>query len=268
MADGWYSMAYAEVGGLRMYYEEHGRADGPPLVLLHGFFGTGAVWERQIGAFGDRYRLLVPDLRGHGRTDNPGGLAAMNHRQFARDVVGLCRARGIERAAFCGHSTGAMLLLTLGLEAPALAGALVLAGGTYFYGPDLRAWWAGQTPESLVPDPTEARATHTALGPEHWRTVAEAFIVLGRHAHTDDFPEESALPGLAAPALIVHGDRDHFFPVQVPTDLYGYLPDAELCILPRTDHGPPAERPEWFNAIVRDFLARRYDGEDQGEPAR
>jgi pimeloyl-ACP methyl ester carboxylesterase len=142
-------MPYADANGLRMYFEEHGRPDGPPLVLLHGFTATGAMWQAQLDALGARYRLLITDQRGHGRTDNPAGPAAMNHRQFARDIIALCRTLGIARAAFCGESSGAMQLLTLGLEAPDLAAALVLAGGTYFYGPELRAWWATLTPETL-----------------------------------------------------------------------------------------------------------------------
>ena len=181
-------MPYVAVDDLTLYYEEHGRPDGLPLVLLHGFNGTGAAWSTQLAAFA-RYRLLAPDLRGHGRTDNPGGLAAMNHRQFARDGIAFCRALGIPRAAFCGESTGAMLLLTLGLAAPDLATALVLSGGTYYYGEELRAWWRAQTPETLVGDREGARARHTALGPDHWRTLAAAFIALGAHAHAEDFPE-------------------------------------------------------------------------------
>ena len=60
-------MPYVDLDGLRMYYAEHGRLDGPPLVLLHAFMATGEQWRRQIDAFGARYRLIVPDLRGHGR---------------------------------------------------------------------------------------------------------------------------------------------------------------------------------------------------------
>lgn len=133
-------MPHAAVADLTMHYEEHGRPDGPPLVLLHGFTLTSTMWRSQLQALGGRYRLLVPDWRGHGRTANPGGLAAMNHRQFARDVIAFCRALGIERAAFCGESSGAMLLLTLGLAAPDLAAALVLAGCAHYYDAGLRAW--------------------------------------------------------------------------------------------------------------------------------
>ena len=64
-------MPRATLGDLTMYYEEHGDRDGAPLVLLHGWFGVADVWRPQVDAFGARYRLIVPDLRGHGRTDNP-----------------------------------------------------------------------------------------------------------------------------------------------------------------------------------------------------
>ena len=73
-------------------------------------------------------------------------------------------------------------------------------------------------------------------------------------------PEKEALRGIQVPTLILHGDRDRFFPVEMPAELYRLLPDAELCILPRTGHGIPGERPEWLTEIVLDFLTRRLDG--------
>ncbi len=264
-------MAYLTIAGMRLYYEEAGTPDGPPLVLLHGFNGSGAFWTEQLAAFGARYRLLIPDWRGHGRTDNPGGRAAMNHRQFARDIIALCRTLGLGRAAFCGESAGAMLLLTLALEAPALARACILAGATYFYGDDLRTWWSQQTPDTVVGTAEQVQAlqaTHTALGPDHWRSVVAAWIGLGPHAHGEDFPEAEELRAIRTPVLIVHGDRDRFFPVAVPVGLYELLPDAELCVLPHTGHSPPTQRPDWFNAIALDFLARRYADGGNGECTR
>jgi pimeloyl-ACP methyl ester carboxylesterase len=252
-------MPYADAGGLSLYYEAHGPPDGRPLVLLHGFSSTGEFWRHQLAAFGERYRLIVPDWRGHGRTGNPGGLAAMNHRQFARDAIALCRTLGIESAAFCGESSGAMQLLTLALEAPDLTRALILAGCAHYYADELRAGWREQTPESVVAPERRAamQAAHTALGADHWRTVVAAWIALGAHAHADDFPEPGELRAIRAPTLIVHGDRDRFFAVDIPAGLCRLLPDAELCILPQTGHAPPHERPEWFNAITLDFLTRR-----------
>jgi pimeloyl-ACP methyl ester carboxylesterase len=101
------------------------------VLLLHGFTLTGRVcWNPHLGAFGRDYRVILPDLRGHGRSGNPAGPAAMNHRQFARDIAGLCRWLEIDRAAFCGYSAGAMLQLSLALEEPRLVAASVLISGS------------------------------------------------------------------------------------------------------------------------------------------
>jgi pimeloyl-ACP methyl ester carboxylesterase len=254
-------MAYIMIDGMRMYYEEHGTPDGPPLVLLHGFTGSGASWTAQVAAFSPRYRVLVPDLRGHGRTDNPSGIVAMNHRQFARDIIALCGALGLERVAFCGQSTGAMLLLSLALEATTLAGVCILSGATYYFSDELRSWWGQHTPETIVVSEEHVQslqARHTALGPGQWRDVADAFLGLREHAHSEDFPAAEELRSIRAPVLIIHGDRDRFFPVEVATGLYRLLANAELCLLPNTGHHPPSELSEWFNLIALDFLARRY----------
>jgi pimeloyl-ACP methyl ester carboxylesterase len=253
-------MPYAEVDDLRMYYEELGTADGPVLVLLHGYPSNGrGTWATQLEAFGARYRLVVPDCRGRGHTVNPAGLAAMNHRQFARDTAGLCRALGQERAIFCGHSSGAKQLLTLALEAPDLVCALVLSACSYYWSEELRASWRAHTPETFVPPGTfpELPERHVAQGPEHWKWVMASFIALADHAHAEDFPEPDELSGIHAPTLIVHGDRDHLYPAEIAVELYRLLPDAELCLLPQTGHPIQDERPAWFNEIVLDFLARR-----------
>jgi alpha/beta hydrolase fold len=84
-------MAFITVGDVQMFYEDLGKPDGLPIIMLHGFTGTGrADWIHQIDVLGSSFRLILPDLRGHGRSNNPGRRAAMNHRQFASDVALLC----------------------------------------------------------------------------------------------------------------------------------------------------------------------------------
>lgn len=253
-------MAMIMVDGMRVYYEEHGLPDGPPLMLLHGFTQTGDFWVNQLDAFGVHYRLLVPDLRGHGRTDNPGGRAMMNFRQFARDIIALCHALGVSRTAFCGESAGAMVQLSLALYAPDLVAACIMAAGTYhLLGDDVRAFLLQLAPDTIDDEwRAQLQRVHTALGPDHWRSVIEAHHDNGIQTHAENFPEAEELSGIKAPVLIVQGDRDPAFPVEVPTSLYRLLSEAELCLLPNTSHWPPEEHPDWFNAIVLDFLARRY----------
>jgi pimeloyl-ACP methyl ester carboxylesterase len=184
----------------------------------------------------------------------------MNTRQFARDIIAFCRALGIERAAFCGESIGAILLLSLALEAPELAAACILTGGTHYFDEELRANLRQETPDNIDEGwrTFMQQAPHAAQGPDHWRSVIEAHATLGFHAHAEDFPVAEELRGISAPVLIVQGDRDWAHSVEDALALYRLLPDAELCALPQTGHFPPSERPEWFNAIALDFLARHY----------
>ena len=83
---------YERVNDMTVYYEEHGRPDAPALVLLHGYTVTGRItWNEHLDALGAEYRLIVPDNRGHGLTDNPAGRSGMNHHQFTQ----MCRHSAI-----------------------------------------------------------------------------------------------------------------------------------------------------------------------------
>ena len=258
-------MTFVMIDNMRMYYTEHGQPNGPPLLLLHGFTGNGDFWASQLPVFGASYRLIIPDLRGHGRTDNPGGIQSMNHRQFARDIIALCQALKIERAAFCGQSTGAMLLLSLAVDAPSLPVATIHSGGTHYFGEECIAMLRQVSPET-IDDAWRAyvQTAHMALGPDHWRSVILAFHNLHTHDRQEDFPDLAELQTITTPVLLIHGDRDELFPVEMPQELYRLLPNAELCILPKTNHTPPEEHPSWFNDITLDFLAHHYPNKALG----
>ena len=259
-------MAFITVADVQMFYEDLGKPDGLPIIMLHGFTGTGrADWIHQIDVFGSGFRLILPDLRGHGRSSNPGGRSAMNHRQFASDVALLCDGLGIERAAFLGESTGSMLQLSLALNRPDLVAAAVLAGASYFWSEDHRASLRTRSVDELAEEwfpeseaLTQFTAMHTSLGSDHWRVVLEDFIGLFSHDHGEDFPDEAELGNIRAPVLLVHGDRDHNFAPEIACQLYRKLAHAELCVLPNTGHWPSREQPRVFNLLAEDFLARTY----------
>jgi len=117
----------------------------------------------------------------------------------------------------------------------------------------------------VAADPPLGRSSRTAqcgttghhLAGNQWRTVVASWLALADHADAQDYPEPEALRAIQAPTLILHGDRDWLFPVDVPLALYRLIPDAELCVLPQTGHGVLGERHEWFQSIVLDFLVRR-----------
>src|SRR5262245_1591232 len=97
----------APVNGMEMYYEISG--EGEPLVWLHGFTGIGAHWQLIFTEQPAGFRLISPDLRGHGRSTNPSG--KFTFRQSALDVFALLDSLGIERFKAIGMSAGAKTLL-------------------------------------------------------------------------------------------------------------------------------------------------------------
>src|SRR5262245_60274784 len=116
---------FQQVGDVRVHYLHGG--NGSPLVLLHGGLLSA---ERAVmrdpyePTLTSRYRVVVPEARGHGQTVNPNG--DLSYQELARDVIGLCAALGLERPAIWGFSDGANVALEVGLQAPELPSALVL----------------------------------------------------------------------------------------------------------------------------------------------
>src|SRR5689334_14068013 len=96
-----------QINGMQMYVETHG--EGAPLVLLHGGGGVGANWKLIFKDHPDNYQLIVPDLRGHGRSTNPSG--EFTFRQSALDVLALLDHLGVGQFKAIGLSMGAKTLL-------------------------------------------------------------------------------------------------------------------------------------------------------------
>jgi pimeloyl-ACP methyl ester carboxylesterase len=94
------------VGGVGIEYEVTG--DGPPVVLIHGFPDTARLWRHQVPALaGARFRVIVPDMRGYGRSDKPAEVEAYSLQALAGDVLAVMGQEGVERAHLVGHDWGA-----------------------------------------------------------------------------------------------------------------------------------------------------------------
>lgn len=123
------------VNGMRMYYEARG--SGSPLVLLHGFFCCGRSWQPLLTKLAADYRLIIPDLRGHGRSTNP--TKRFTHGQSARDVFALLDQLGVRRFKAMGISSGGMTLLHMATQQRDRLEAMVLIGATTYFPQTARA---------------------------------------------------------------------------------------------------------------------------------
>lgn len=240
------------VNGIEMHVEVRGTGD--PLVLLHGFGSCGRTWAPVADSLAGRYRLIIPDLRGHGRSTNPAG--AFTHRQSALDVYALLDQLGVTRFKAMGISTGGMTLLHMATQQRDRIDAMVLIGATTEFPEPARAIMRGVSADSLPPPVRQMFSACATRGDPQVRELAGQFAAF-RDSYDDMNFTAPFLGTIKARTLIVHGDRDEFFPVDIPVRMYRTIPEAALWIVPRGDHVPIFGRHlREFLQVTADFLAR------------
>jgi len=239
------------VNGINLHYEERGA--GEPLLLLHGFGMCGpGDWGPIADDLARDNRVILVDLRGHGWSTNPSGEFTM--RQSAEDVRALLDALKIDRIRAMGISAGGMTLLHLATKYPDRVDSMVVIGATsHFHRQARDALRAiGANPPSPAELTMLKKCAHR--GEEQMRDLMRQFIGF-KDSYEDMNLTPPYLATIKARTLIVHGDRDEFFPVEIPVEMYTSIPGSQLWIVPNGDHVPiyGARTPE-FLRIARQFL--------------
>lgn len=239
--------------GMQMHYQERGT--GEPLLLLHGFGGCGSALLRGADELAKNYRVIIPDLRGHGWSTNP--LKTFTHRQSADDIAALMDELGIQRVRAIGFSTGGMTLLHLGAKYPERVDAMIVVGATTHFPEQARRIMRGVSWEGLsggVPHPYRRCA---ARGHAQVRELLMQF-----HAFKDSYSDmnftATDLARIRARTMIVHGDRDAFFPVSIAVALHEGIDDSDLWVVPGAGHDPVGGRTMEFIRAWREFFARKH----------
>lgn len=223
----------ARIHDAQLYYEIHG--DGFPLVLLHGFGQTGRTWQPYLDTFAPHFRVIIPDLRGHGRSTNPRN--EFTHRQAAYDIFALLDTLGIDRFRAMGISTGGMTLIHMATQQPARVEAMVLIGATSFFPEQARAIMRRVSPDSLSAEQWARDRQRHVHGDDQIRALFTQFNWF-KDSYDDMNFTPAYLATITAQTLIVHGDRDRFFPVSIPTEIYRAVPNGYLWIVPNGGHVP------------------------------
>ena len=244
------------VNGQEIYYEEEG--DGPPLLLLHYFGGCSQVWEPHRRQLAETHRLIIPDLRGHGRSTNPTG--EFTHGDAARDMFGLLDALGVDAFQAVGMSSGGMTLIHMATQQPERVEAMVLVGATIYFPDGARDIMRRTVPDSMPAEAVEEWGACSARGDAQTRQILDQFNRM-RLSYDDMNFTEPYLGTITARTLIVHGDRDEFFPAEIPLAMYRGIPGSALWIVPDGGHIPIfGEWAEAFRREVTRFLAAEADG--------
>jgi pimeloyl-ACP methyl ester carboxylesterase len=222
-----------EINGIDLHYETSG--EGEPLLWLHGFMGCGSDWQFIFNEPPDGYRLIAPDLRGHGASTNPSG--AYSFRQSARDVLALLDHLNIRRVRAIGLSGGGITLLHMATARPACLESMVIVSAPPYFPAQARSLQR-QFSEAMVGD-VEMQRMRT----RHVRGDAQLEQLFAHvRAFADSYDDVNFTPPylstITAETLIVFGDRDPLYPVSLAMDLYAAIPRSYLWVVSNGGHGP------------------------------
>jgi pimeloyl-ACP methyl ester carboxylesterase len=250
-----------------LHYSEAG--EGLPVVLLHGFPLASAIWHRQQQELSDRFRVITPDLRGHGQSPVPEGGYEME--SLAADVLTLLDALAITSAAIFGHSMGGYVTLAAWKLAPERFLALGLVGSQA----------AADTDEArrnrfTLAEKVAAEGSQAAANAMFGRLFAPGLagsdpaIELVRQMILQTSPSAiiGLLNGLAArddatarlatihvPALFLTGDNDQIIPRARAEMMAAQVPNGTLAVIDHCGHMPMLEQPAATTAALRQFLS-------------
>ncbi len=257
------------VNGVHYHLETSGA--GEPLLLLHGFSGSAAHWQ-PLG-FAESFRVIAPDLLGHGQTDSPPDPARYRMEQAVLDLIVLLDALDLSTVNLLGYSMGGRLALDLALSYPQRIRSLILESAS----PGLKTeaerqaritsdqaladrierdgvpafadYWS--TLPLFASQPPEIRAQlHAQRLRNHPTGLANSLRGMGTGAQPSLWDR---LSGLDRRVLLICGALDAKF-CAINRDMRDHLPQASLVIIPDAGHTTHAEQPERFRAEVLRFL--------------
>ena len=244
--------SYVDAHGVRTYYEAEGAGD--PLILLHGSLRVTETFEALRRALVDRYRVYLPERRGHGRTPDVDG--PYSYDLFTDDTIAFMETVGLPRAHLLGFGVGATIGLLTALRRPDLVATLVHIGQPVRLDgiqPELRnVVRLDAMPQGILPP--ILRELYEAVTPDavdHWDVVLDKAWQMLR---TEPDLDIAGLAAMQVPTLVIVADHD------IPTmphseEITRALPDGSLVVVPGATHWLPMERPDALAPHVRDFLA-------------
>lgn len=251
---------YIQVNGLNVYYEECG--SGRPLILLHGGTVTSKMWQPFLPSFLPHFRVITPDSRAHGKTNNPNG--ELSYQLMADDIVAFIQALNLTKPLVFGYSDGGQIALEIGMRYPGATAALVVGAAWYkfseTYISSLKSFGFEALGivnfEKIQRDASEwvslLKTDHARPDDsDYWQTLLKQISIMWwtpLHYTAEDFHK------ITEPTLILIGDRDGLIELDQAVDMYQLIPNAELVVLPMKTHFSALS--ELSVNIVLDFLTR------------
>ena len=242
---------FTEINGAKIYYEEYGK--GEPLLLIHGNGGSIESMGNQIDYFKSKYRVIVADNRGQGKSELK--TDSLTYVQITNDIEELVNRLKLDSISIIGWSDGGIVGLQMGISGKSKIKKIVAMGANLR--PDATAVnsWATndvQNMRKMIVSKIKAKDTS-----ENWNLQKQlaGLLVDQPNIATKD------LSKVKAKVLIIAGDKD-IIKNEHSVEIFENIPKAQLCIMPGETHFAPASSPEVFNALANKFLSEPFKRPD------
>lgn len=242
---------FAEINGAKIYYEEYGK--GEPLLLIHGNGGSIESMGNQIDYFKSKYRVIVADNRGQGKSELK--TDSLTYVQITNDIEELVHRLKLDSISIIGWSDGGIVGLQMGISGKSKIKKIVAMGANLR--PDASAVnsWATkdvQNMKKMIESKIKEKDTS-----ENWNLQKQlaGLLVEQPNIATKD------LSKIKAKVLIIAGDKD-IIKNEHSVEIFENIPKAQLCIMPGETHFAPASSPEVFNALANKFLSEPFKRPD------
>ncbi|TDW99809.1 alpha/beta fold hydrolase [Dinghuibacter silviterrae] len=259
-------MAFLRIRGARLAFEDVGAGD--PVLFIHGHPFNRSMWKEQVSFFANRYRLILPDLRGYGESEGEGTRNMLD--EMALDLAHLLDELRIDRVVLCGLSMGGQIALDFYRMFPGRVRALVIADS------DAKGETAESRQKRLLSADFMERVGMRQYTDEHIHEfIASASLrnetvyrhlydmmtgtrvsaaVAAHRGRAERRDHLDALGSIAVPTLLVVGSEDLFTPESVMEVMRKRIPGARLVCIPGAGHLPNMETPAAFNEALDAFL--------------
>jgi pimeloyl-ACP methyl ester carboxylesterase len=250
-------MPYLDRDGVHIWYEARGRDEHPLVLLSHGYSATGCMWDVQVDALRDRYRVVTWDMRGHGRSDSPDDPGAYSEQATVADMAAILDDCGAASAYIGGLSLGGFMSLAFHYRHPERVDALLLFDtGPGYKNDEARDGWnrnAEKRAEELESRGFQALSQSREVKARNHRSAQGlAHAARGMLAQSDARIIES-LPAIAVPTLVLVGADDR--PFLAATDyMTKKIASAHKVVIPDAGHASNIDQPAAFDSAVSGFL--------------
>jgi 3-oxoadipate enol-lactonase len=256
-----------KANGINIHYRIDGRGEAPWLMFSNSLATDLSMWDGQSAYFGQRYRVLRYDQRGHGQTEAPEGRYSFD--TLIQDAVALMDALGIERSHFCGLSMGGATAMGMVQRQPNRLDKVIVCDSPCASSPATAQQWedrigiARSQGMTALADPTIARwfpADTVAANPPHIGKVRQMILAtpvsgfIGCAAALADHDFRSKIGQVMRPVLFLVGEKDGPAPAAM-RQVHSDLPGSRFVELPGAGHISNLDRPDLFNRAVEDFLS-------------